>query len=165
MTNRELYLFVTSFEAKQNIPTLENYLKSLWAIASPSSFTEPTIKNLNNWLETALTYSPPEFNNELFYEKFDLERQGFGSWENRILLQIVDLQEMDKSGQLKDPMRYFGINISESSRWYNFDVLGYLERAIAGMYGDGEDDSDILEIEEFSWNDFAQLLWYGQNYE
>lgn len=163
MTNRDLYLLVTSFSSKYPEPTLANYLKSLWAIVSPFSQTEPTIENLADWLDAAFTYSISNFNQDLFYEKFDLTKEGFGSWENRILLQITELQEMDESGQLEDKMRYFGIDSPSGSRWYNFDVLTYLECAVSGMYDDKEDE--VFEIKEFSWDDFAGLLWYGQNYE
>ena len=180
MTNRELYLFVTSFEAKSNIPTLENYLKSLWAIASPFSFTEPTTKNLTNWLEIAFTFPIPIFNPDWQQTKFYFSRKGFESWENRIISQIVDLREMDESGQLKNDMRYFGIDSPRGSRWYNFDVLTYLECAVRGNYGGYEEDevivlqpppedesadSEIFEIEEFSWEDFNGLLSCGQFYE
>lgn len=180
MTNRDLYLWVTGFKSKSNTPTLENYLKSLWATASPFSFTKPTVENLSDWLETALIFPTPNFNPEWQQTKLDFSKKGFQSWENRIISQIVDLREMDESGQLKNDMRYFGIDSPRGYRWYNFDVLTYLECAVRGMYGGYEEDeviilqqppegesadSDIFEIEEFSWEEFKDLIWCGQNYE
>ena len=180
MTNRELYLFVTNLKSKPNIPSLENYLKSLWAIASPFSFAEPTIENLVSWLETALSFSPPEFDSEWLKTKFDFSKKGFESWENRIISQIVDLREMEESELLKNEMCYFGIDSPRGYRWYNFDVLTYLECAVRGVYGGYEEDevivlqpppegesadSEVFEIEEFSWDDFKDLLRCGQSYE
>jgi hypothetical protein len=183
MTNRELYLLVTdrfSKYSQDQIPSLEKYLKSLWAIASPFSRTEPTLKNLANWLDLAFTYPPPNLEPQWLDKKPDLKKTGFEAWENTILLQIVDLYQMSETGQLKDEMRYFGINSPGGSRWYNFDVLSYLECAVRGMYGgyeedeviilqpspEGEsDDSDIFEIKNFSWEDFGEFLWTGQIYE
>jgi hypothetical protein len=180
MTNRELYLLVTGFDLKHSkIPSLENYLKSLWALASPFSRTEPTIKNLVRWLNLAFTYPTPDFTSIVFSERFDLYQTGFAYWENIIFLQISDLSQMSESGQLKDEMRYFGINSPNGSCWYNFDVMGYLECAVSGMYGgDNEeaiifqpssenepDRSEIFEIDSFSWKDFGKFLYLGQIYE
>ncbi|MBX7171420.1 MAG: hypothetical protein K1X72_10735 [Pyrinomonadaceae bacterium] len=180
MTNRELYLFVTNLKSKPNIPSLENYLKSLWAIASPFSFAEPTIEDLVSWLEAALNYSPPEFDSEWLKTKLDFSKNSFESWENRIISQIVDLRVMNESGHLKNEMRYFGIDSPRGYRWYNFDVLTYLECAVRGMYDGYEEgevivliqppegesaDSELFEISQFSWDDFAEFLRCGQSYE
>lgn len=183
MTNRELYLFVRGFESKYSkplIPSLEKYLTALRSIAAPFAETEPTIKNLIFWLDAAFTHSPPDFNPESFEAAFDVTQKGFVRWENQILSQIIDLRQMSENGQLEDKYRYFGIDAPRGSRWYNFDVLTYLECAVRGMYDGYEEDevivlhqpaegestdSEIFQIDDFSWESFAELLVYGQMYE
>jgi hypothetical protein len=183
MTNRELYLFVTNFEAKyskEQCPPLEKYLSSLWAIAALFRQSEPTVEALTNWLDLAFIHPAPIFNSEWLKSKVDISAKGFDGWESKILSQIVDLRQMAESGQLEDEYRYFGIDAPRGSRWFNFDVPTYLECAVRGMYGgyaeedvivlykpaNGESaDSEIIKIMDFSWEDFTELLVYGQIYE
>ncbi len=183
MTNRDLYLLVRNFEkkySKEKIPTLEKYLTSLWAVASSFSENKPQVEELANWLDLAFTHPAPVFSSAWLNYKFSAVQKGFEYWESRILAQIVDLREMAESGELENEHRYFGIDAPRGSRWYNFDVLTYLECAVRGMYGGYTEeeviildsaenvrsvDSEVFQITDFSWEKFAELVEYGQIYE
>ncbi|MBS1795088.1 MAG: hypothetical protein JSS81_14615 [Acidobacteria bacterium] len=178
MTNRELYLIVRNFEAKYPKaarPSLERYLSALWTVAVAHRDREPSIGELVEWLDGAFTSFAPDFDPEWLNNKYDASKKGFDGFESLILAQIVDLRQMDETGQLRDEQRYFGLDAPRGSRWYNFDTIGYLECAVRGVYGgyaedetivlDGSGDSEIVEITEFSWEDFTELLACGQFYE
>lgn len=207
MTNRELYLLTLKLHAKYSVRnlsflekcvrpfrrlllnsdfpqaiTLEKYLRSLWFVASTSKIAEPTVDNVAVWLEQAFTIAPPDFDKRWLDLKPAQKAlvENFADWENVILYQIADLRRMAASGQLQDKERYFGIDSSTGSRWYNFDPFSYLECGVRGTFEgyqadevivlhqppDGESaDSEVFEITDFSWQEFASILRNGQWYE
>lgn len=206
MTNRELYLLTVKLEAQysvrnlsplekcvhplkrllldSNFPraiSLEEYLRSLWFVVSNSKIAEPTVENVADWLETAFTIAPPDFDSRwLSLRPAKGLVENFTDWENVILYQIADLRRMAESGQLQDKERYFGIDSPSGSRWYNFDPFSYLECGVRGAFGgyeadevivlhqppNGESaDSEVFEITDFSWQEFASILRNGQWYE
>ncbi len=121
--------------------------------------------------------------------------QGVAAWQRQLAQQIVDLREIAEAGTLDDPQRYFGIDAPRGARWYNFDSHSFVECGMTGSFGgwtpcddsdralvpgqvavlgeDGTyssvDSADIEEpihvITEISWDDVAEFLWAGQNYE
>jgi hypothetical protein len=185
MTNRNLYEFVRNLKDKhkgESLPSLEDYLCSLWSIVSRSQHSLPTFEKLVEWLEKAFTEEPPQFNPDwmersLWYEG---ELTDYADWEHLILFQIADLRRMAEAGILENEYRYYGIDSPSGSRWYNFDPLTYLECGVRGMYGGYEEDevivlipppegesadSPVCILNEFTWQDFSGILKYGQEYE
>ena len=184
MTNREIYLLVRSFEEKYKgqLPSLEEYLRSLWLLVSQSNIKSPTIDQFAIWLEQAFTIAPSPFDSDWLKIRVDYGKDipAYEDWEKLILFQIADLRRMADAGQLKDEYRYFGIDSPSGSRWYNFDPLTYLECGIRGSIGGYEEDevivlippeegdsanSPVYEIKEFSWKAFIDILECGQGYE
>ncbi len=155
---------------------------ALWQTVANAKIAEPTIENVADWLGAAFTAVPPNFDKDWLNLKRNYEQsvENFADWENVILFQIADLRRISLSGQLEDRERYFGINSPSGSRWYNFDPFSYLECGVRGSLGgyeadevtvlqqpsEGESaDSEVFEITEFSWQDFAGILQNGQWYE
>jgi hypothetical protein len=66
LTNRDIYLLVTSFATKygDNLPSLEEYLRSLWQIVLQAQVSSPSLEQVAEWLEVALTTKPPAFDPE-----------------------------------------------------------------------------------------------------
>lgn len=185
MTNRELYLLVTSFKEKiqsNDLPELEDYLHSLWQIVADSNVANPTIDNVAQWLETAfaIRLQKVKFDWSNYQIDYKPEIQDFKDWESVIISQIADLTAMRAVGQFENEYRYFGISSPNNTFWYNFDPLTYLECGVRGTFGgyeaaevivlieppEGESaDSTIFEIADFSWQDFADILENGRLYE
>jgi hypothetical protein len=120
---------------------------------------------------------------------------GFRGWGERILRQVVDLREMAEQGQLADEYRYFGISAPRGPQWYNFDPCTFLECGTVGCFGGWEPEDEtgrthvpgpvavldedgrivsvdpqdvpnlVVPILEIRWEDFRELLEYGQIYE
>ena len=173
-TNRDFYLLVTGFEEKYKttLPSLEEYLRSLWKIVSLANATSPTPDDIANWLESAFTTEPPPFMPEwsTLTRNFKTENSSFSDWEKVILYQIVDLRQMAENGQLDDEYQYFGIQSPSGYSWYNFDPLTYLECGVQGTldwykkYG-GSEDNPIQVISHSIWDWFIHILVCGQIYE
>jgi hypothetical protein len=142
-TNRDLYLKIIML-AKEHETTacsLEEYLRSLWSLASKyqaSSGFLPT--EFFKLLSDAFSISAPPFQDEWrqHYEKDIDKLQGYLGWEATIRRQIVDLREMAEAGILDDDYRYFGVDAPRGHPWFNFDPATFLECAMAGTYGGWE---------------------------
>lgn len=181
MTNRDLYLLVTGFESHpggKRLRSLEEYLRALYLLAAPHRGTTPTVEQFAGWLESALTAPPLPFDPLWLTCERGVSLTEYDGWEACILFQIADLRRMAQGGQLSDPQRYFGIDSPSGSRWYNFDVLTYLECGVRGTFGGYEesevtvlvpspdgDDSPVFVVTDFGWNDFTSFLGDGQHYE
>jgi hypothetical protein len=139
-TNRDLYLAIAGLiEEQENTPrSLEEYLRSLWSLASElqalsglsptefyellsNAFSAPALSFQDSWRQR--------------YSEDEDDLQGYLGWQARIRRQIVDLRELKERGRLKYKDKYFGINSPRGHRWYNFDPAGFLECAMAGTYG------------------------------
>lgn len=198
-TNRDLYLAVLDLVNRQDSPrSLEEYLRALWQLAVPHQASPGfALSSFFELLATGFTADAPPFH-ESWRTRYEDDLQlfpGFAGWEARILRQIVDLHEMDESGQLAEKLRYFGINSPRGSRWYNFDPATFLECAVCGSFGGWEPGDDtgrdfvpglvtaigpdgqfvdanpeyinrpINAIPVVSWDDFQHFLGQGQWYE
>lgn len=195
-TNRELYLAVAAQgERHRGSPrTLEEYLRALWALATPLR-GRPSLSgaDLLRLLEEAWTAPVPPFD-ERWRERPQAEAgPGFPRWEKQILRQIRDLREMAEAGTLEKEDRYFGVDAPGGSRWYNFHPAGFLEAAVEGTFGgwrpgdegrmlvpgpvavlgpDGITSADPAELDrpevplgDIDWELFADFLYWGQSYE
>jgi hypothetical protein len=200
-TNRDLYLAVADLAKRDDSSrrSLEEYLRAIWGLASIHRAGATLLANeFFTILSEAFTADVPPFFADWanrYQDDVEEHRNGYEGWENRILRQIVDLHEMNESGQLADPQRYFGINSPRGQRWYNFDPSTFLECAVAGSYGGWEPGDDtgrnfvsgpvavmgadgritdcdprdidrpVNPIPEVSWDDFRDFLGQGQWYE
>jgi hypothetical protein len=129
------------------------------------------------------------------YNLDDEDLPGYEGWEARLLRQIVDLREMAEQGQLADEYRYLGISAPRGPQWYNFDPCTFLECGTVGCFGGWEPEDEtgrtyvpgpvavmdengqivsvdprdvpnpVVSILEIRWEDFRELLEYGQTYE
>jgi hypothetical protein len=199
VTNRDLYLAIADLVRRQTSPrSLEEYLRALWATASRQR-QQPAVP-LNTFVEllaAGFTEEGPPFD-ERWRDRYPddaVSPTGFEGWEARILRQIVDLRELNEQGQLRDELRYLGINSPRGSRWYNYDPRTFLECAVEGTYrgwqpeddtgrqyvsgqvavvgADGnitscdpqELDNPITPISEVTWESFTEFLGEGQWYE
>jgi hypothetical protein len=171
MTNRKLYLLVISFQEKfrEQPPSLESYLSSLWALAKPYQHQSITMTQFAEWLEQAFTQEPPPFNSQWLEKNVTDNLTPFENWENHILFQIADLHRLQEAGAFNNSYRYYGLAAPSGENWANFDPFSFLECAVCGMYGgDVENDKIIFpekpqgrhfrdyvyQINRFGWADF-----------
>lgn len=179
ITNRQLYQRVTGFETERR---LEDYLRALWAITRPHRDEPITANRVANLFERALVAEPAAFDPS-WYTTYEITPDDTGEpyrdWENTILFQITDLRRMDDEGIIDDDERYFGLTSPSGAHWYNFDPVTYLECGVRGLVGgfeadevvvlvpsdDGDHDSPVFPLDSFGWDDFTELLWFGQHYE
>jgi hypothetical protein len=185
MTNREVYERILKLKETlqgKSLPSLEEYLRSLWFLASQSSNAELTIEQICSWLELSFDEKPAPFRPEWMNLKLDFQKMlsDYDKWENLILFQIADLRRMARAGLLDNKYRYFGLDSPSGTRWYNFDPLTYLECGVRGTLGGYKEDEVIVliapsegetaddpthEIKIFTWKDFTNILKCGQWYE
>lgn len=188
-TNQELYAHVVELARRPAPRPLEEYLRALATLAAPlGDRADLSLDELGSLLERALSAPAPPFD-------ASWERERDVSWQETLRRQVVDLRELEASGQLADEQRYFGIDAPGGGRWYNFDVGSYLECGVQGAFGGWtpeENDGRVLvpgkvavldqagqivavdpeeldrpeqPLERVSWEDFERLLWAGQSYE
>ena len=164
MNNKELYILVTENLAadlpEDQIPRLDKFLTSLWQVAAESGKRKPTIDDLVSWIKHAYKNNPPHFDPQWMQRMVDFAESAYEEWENTILGQISELHEIFEEVSEEEIEDHYG-----RDGWYNYRVPGYLSYAIIGTYGgDGEDDSDPYEVEQFPWQDFADFLEMGKSY-
>jgi hypothetical protein len=185
MTNREFYLFVRNLkETYENAPnrSLEAYLSALWKLVTADPPETPTLEQFVHWLEAAFHAEAPPFDPRWLDIEIDYG-QNFITYDdciNLLLFQIADLHRMKEAGVFENEYRYFGVQSPTGESWYNFDPLTYLECGIRGNYRgykaeeviitipppEGQSaDSEIYEIDSFSWQNIADTLVLGQLYE
>jgi hypothetical protein len=86
------------------------------------------LDELGSLPERALTAPAPPFD-----QSWEREREI--SWQETLRRQVIDLRELEQSGDLADEQRYFGIDAPRGGRWYNFEVGSYLECGVEGAFG------------------------------
>jgi hypothetical protein len=194
-TNRDLYKRVEALGDRSSTRTLEDFLKTMWALARPHAAAEAIpFETFIGILEASLTHEPPTVVPTSTLSGDSLSLEGYALWEHLILVQIADLREMASTGALADPHRYFGVDSPRGARWYNFDPGTYTECGIAGAFdgytpGDpgripvpglvaafdasgelvavdpSEIEHSVFEIESLTWDELARFLSCGQYYE
>lgn len=145
-TNRDLYSYVTDLVKTLDKPRpLEEYLRSLDGLLSKhASRSELTAEELASLLTEATTAPAPPYDPAWASLGDASAATGFEGVRHTLRRQVVDLRELEASGGLKDPQRYFGLDAPRGSRWYNFEVASYLECGVQGSFGgwDPEAGSD-----------------------
>ncbi len=144
-TNRDLYVFVLALcnEGRADaMPGLEQYLRSLWALAREWPGDDIPLEVLAGWLRDALLHPAPAFDDRwraLPQPREDAAVMPRDAWEHLLLFQIADLRRMAEAGMLADENRCFGLDSPSGARWYNFDPCSYLECGVCGAFG-GDDE-------------------------
>jgi hypothetical protein len=197
-TNRDLYLFVAAIGTNPaaGARTLEHYLAMVWLLATEHRELDAvSLTTFAALLEGALHGEPPDHRRVLAHRHSNAPPTGYDRWEHTLLEQIVDLHQMQQSGSLADPMRYFGIDSPRGARWYNFTPTSYLECGVAGTFDGWQDgdptgrsyvpghvaviddaghitavdpraiDQPTSELATVSWDQLADFLVAGQSYE
>ena len=165
MNNRELYELVKNELGKDvpedKIPRLDKFLISLWQVASQSGKRKPVVDDLISWIEHAYNdKTVTQFDPQWMQRMVDFAESAYEEWENTILGQISELHEFFEEVEADEIDDHYG-----REGWYNYRVKSYLTFACSGTYGgDTDDDSDIYEVEQFSWQDFADFLEMGKSY-
>ncbi|HYF63005.1 MAG TPA: hypothetical protein VD886_09360 [Herpetosiphonaceae bacterium] len=169
LTGRDLYRTM-QFLGIAAMPTLEEYLRSLWAIVRKHAAADPAAAispdHLLEWCIAAFTAPPPAFD-PAWLGLGDIEwpaEIGMAQWEHIILRQVADLRRMAEAGTLDQPGLYFGVEAPSGGSWYNFHPLSYLEAAVRGLCDSHrlrQDDS----LPPLTWGHMCQMLECGQMYE
>lgn len=199
-TNRDLYLAIDelSKQHKDSDRSLERYL--LAVLNNAAAFSDRASLKLSEFygiLAAGFADDPAPFQDEWReqYAELPHKASGYAGWHATVVRQIVDLREMDESGDLKNKWRYFGLESPRGSTWYNFEPQGYLECATVGSLGGWEPGDDTgrdfvpgqtaaiaedgsictmepedvprpqMEIASIRWEDFKDFVFCGQIYE
>lgn len=190
-TNRDFYKHIAGLiKEKQDkaMPPLEIYLSALMRRAGKFASNESlTLSEFFSILRDAFEGPGDAVHVDA--------NAGYLKWKSEVGRQIVDLQQMDQNGQLKDEQRYFGISAPSGRYWYNFDPCTYIECGTTGALGgwaEGDEtgrsyvpgpvafvasdgsltsadprdlDLEPVEIFQVTWEMISEFSWCGQNYE
>jgi hypothetical protein len=164
MNNKEFYQLVTTELGKDipedKTPRLDSFLISLWQVASNSDKPKPVIQDLVDWLKHAFAAEEAKFEPQWMLRTVEFAESAYAEWENTILAQIKELSEIFEEVAPDELEEHYG-----RDNWYNFRVSSYLSNAVSGLYGgDEEDDTESFELDQFSWQDFADMLEMGKTY-
>ncbi|NNE68627.1 MAG: hypothetical protein HKN33_18825 [Pyrinomonadaceae bacterium] len=165
MNNRELYELVTNELGKDipedQIPRLDKFLISLWQVAAQSGKRKPLITDMIEWVKHAYAdKSVPHFDPQWMQRMVDFAESAYEEWENTILGQIKELHEIFEEISIDEIDDHYG-----REGWYNYRVPSYMSFAVAGTYGgDDDDEEEPYEVDQFSWQDFADFLEMGKSY-
>ena len=165
MNNRELYQQVTTEMGKDisedSIPRLDKFLISLWLVASQSGKRKPLIEDMLEWINHAYSdKTVTHFDPQWMQRMVDFAESAYEEWENTILGQISELNEIFDEIPPEELDDHYG-----RDGWYNFRVPSYLKFATSGTYGgDDGDEDEPYEVDQFSWQDFADFLEMGKSY-
>jgi hypothetical protein len=159
-----------SHEAAHLTISLDEYLRSVLAVAMQYQHEPPTFRLLAQALAEAFTTPPLPFDPtwlefteppRFLFQFDDQEREPSDSFDDlrqMLCYQIADLHRMQVTGQLNDPYRYYGLISPAGHDWYNFDPPGFLACASSS----GREDAPQTEC---SWDALTITLWLGQIYE
>lgn len=164
MNNKEFYELVTTDLLKDipedKVPRLDHYLITLWQLASQSGKRKPKMEDFVGWLKEAVNAQPQKFDPQWLQRTTEFAESAYEEWENTVLEQISQLQEIYEEVGVDDLENHYG-----KEGWYNYRLRNYLKFATIGFFGgDEEDTDDPYEIEECPWQDFADFLDMGKSY-
>lgn len=166
--------------------TLEEYLRSLWALLQKHQDETLTWQLMAQLLKEAFTESPAPFDeawlvytkpvemyppipsdikiNEMgLQQQMQFLREDYAVAKEMVLYQIADLHRMKEVGTLNllSNTLYFGVKSPTNQSWYNFDSASFLECANRACI----DHRWTKEDSKCSWGFLAVFLYLGQIYE
>ncbi len=173
-TARELCTYVAEMSGDTERP-LDEYLRALWRLgaerhrAGRAYLTAPELAEL---LAAAFDAPAPPFDpgwRALRDQTIDAVPDSFTTWEATVRDQILDLDELVRSGLADASGSFFAVDADEvdapgGGRWGNLAPRDFLSAACAATFGDGSRDGapvdDALGLIE--WDRFANFLARGQ---
>lgn len=155
--------------------TLDEYLRALWqlgaerhragrAYLTPAELAELLVAAFD---APALPFDPAW--RRLRDQTIDTVPDGYTTWEATVRDQILDLDELVRSGLADESGSFFAVDADEvdapgGGRWGNLAPRDFLSSACAATFGEGSRDgapsNDALGL--IDWDRFATFLARGQ---
>jgi hypothetical protein len=168
-TARELCTYVREAAGDADRP-LDEYLRALWRLGSEhhrAGRTFLTAAELAGLLADAFQAPAPPFDPHWRSQRdqtIETAPDGFTTWESTVREQILDLDELVRSGLADASGSFFAVDADEvdapgGSRWGNLLPRDYLTSACAATFGDTSFDTTIGAVD---WDRFAAFLTRGQ---
>ena len=146
---------------KNSKPTFELVLKIFYDsfTSEPEKFDPDWLKITNAPDENRMSrkFTNPEISSSINKSSIS-EFQGIDFTFQTLRFQIAELHKM-RDKQLKNEMRYFGLESETGNYWYNFDPFGNLECGVRCMI-DNEQDNESID-----WSIIGEILENGRIYE
>ena len=172
MTYKEFYEWINDLPSRVENRDLETYLSALYLqinkekeqelskekllLLLQESFRSEPIEFDSKWLAII---SPPDFDINLIDNELRL-KEGIIFTTGVLKFQIAELHKM-KSKQLKNELRYFGIDSETENRWHNFDPFTNLECGAAWLLNGKDENQQLIA----NWKMLGILLEMGRMYE
>jgi len=156
VTNRDLYLAVADLVARhaENRRSLEDFLRALHAELEPL-YAEPSLTpdRFLAALDTAFTGPVPARDPAWRHEDLSGDRDvpsGVASVDRLLKCQVLDMEDADASGALRDDLRAFGMEVgspegtvrASGGYFFNWHPQGFVECGVDGAFGGWEPGDD-----------------------
>jgi len=179
-TGRELCVHVARL-GNPTGRTLDEYLRALWRLGLErrrAGVDQLRPVELIELLTEAFAAPPVPFDpgwRALRDQTIEELPDGFTQWEATVRDQIVDLDELDRSGLAERARRRpqrFGVDAPGGSRWFNLEPVSFLISACAGTFAASDYDRGLDDswprfsaddpLTDVDWERFAHFLARGQ---
>jgi hypothetical protein len=175
-TVRDLCAYVAEASGNAERP-LDEYLRALWRLGAErhrAGRAYLTAAELAEILAAAFEAPAPPFDPSwrlLRDQTIDTVLDGFTTWEATVRDQILDLDELVRSGLADASGSFFAVDVDEvdapgGGRWGNLAPRDYLSAACTATFGEGSRDGGIDEPADLlgliDWDRFAAFLATGQ---
>lgn len=174
-TARELCTYLSEASGAAERP-LDEYLRALWRLGTErhrDGRTYLTAAELAELLGQAFQAPAPPFDptwRALRDQTIDTVPDGFTTWESTVRDQILDLDELVRSGIADASGSFFAADVEEADapgggRWGNLAPRAYLSAACTATFGAGSSDGDDPldeTLPPIDWDRFATFLAQGQ---
>ena len=185
MTLNKFYEHICDLQNNFQNRDLEIYLLALLKLVDQKKVENLTAELLLQLIQEAFISEPAEFNSEwlgittapdennmsrkftnpeiqpAFNKAVISDKSGIDYSIAVLHFQISELHKM-RHKQLRNDMRYFGIDSETGNRWYNFDPVTNLECGARCMLDGGDDSEKEFNV---SWQTLGELLEMGRTYE
>jgi hypothetical protein len=176
-TVRELCTYVCEAAGEVERP-LDEYLRALWSLGAAhhrAGRAYLTAAELAELLARAFDAPAPPFDpmwRALRDQTIDTVPDGFTTWESTVREQILDLDELVRSGLADASGSFFAVDADEveapgGGRWSHLAPRDFLSAACNATFGDGStdgpgDDPRDATLGPIDWDRFATFLAQGQ---
>ncbi len=167
---------LSEITASETQLTLEEYLRALLKIIQKHASEQTTCSLFGKILLDAFSEEPLPFDKHwLKYTHPPLPHNQILSFEylhQTILYQIADLHRM-KDVEISSIDKYAGFDSPTGNRWYNFHPADYLGCTAEGFRSHIKKSNNVywspiphtFDSTKCGWDDLAEILNLGQNYE
>jgi hypothetical protein len=174
-TVRDLCTYVTEAAGTAERP-LDEYLRALWRLGAErhrAGRAYLTAAELAELLTAAFDAPAPPFDpgwRLMRDQTIDTVPDGYTTWEATVREQILDLDELVRSGLADTSGSFFAVDADEvaalgGSRWGNLAPRDFLSAACTATFGEGSCDgspTDAGPLGLVDWDRFATFLAQGQ---